>query len=426
MTKEIENRKTKKKKANRIYETDAKRTVKNQNEEETNIIEVTPGISARLKILIVLLVVVIAAVVIVSVKRYIDTREYKSYEVVSSVETNGDNIADYVKFSDNVLKVTKDGVAYIDATGNTVWDCSYSMKMPEVVVNGDYAAVADMNGRDVYIFNKSGKVSSQTLSYDITNIDIASQGVYVVILSGENENYINAYDKDSKDIYEMKTSIENSGYPLDIAISDDGQKLFTSYIKIDGTTVPDYLAAYNFSSVGQNENADRLMGGFTFDDTVFPYIDFVDNDTVVCFGDNKIVIYAMSEKPSEKAVIDLDGREMLGVFANSGHLGYITANTDSADSKYHIYIYGTDGKLEAETDYNNSFSKIYATEEELIIAGEFDCSIFYLNGAKKFSTTFGKNLIGIVPSGNKQEYIAIFENETKVIKLKLKNEKENG
>ncbi len=115
----------------------------------------TPGISARLKILIVLLVVVIAAVVIVSVKRYIDTREYKSYEVVSSVETNGDNIADYVKFSDNVLKVTKDGVAYIDATGNTVWDCSYSMKMPEVVVNGDYAAVADMNGRDVYIFNKA-------------------------------------------------------------------------------------------------------------------------------------------------------------------------------------------------------------------------------------------------------------------------------
>ncbi len=62
----------------------------------------------------------------------------------------------------------------------------------------------------------------------------------------------------------------------------------------------------------------------------------------------------------------------------------------------------------------------------MIIAGEFDCSIFYLNGAKKFSTTFGKNLIGIVPSGNKQEYIAIFENETKVIKLKLKNEKENG
>ena len=267
MAKEIEEKKNRRKFFAHVK---TKRTAKREqiDDENSNVIEVTPGISARVKVLIVILVILIAAVVIVSVRRYINTREYQGYNVVSSVETNGDNIADYIMFSDNVLKVTKDGVAYIDATGNTVWDCSYAMKMPQAVVNGDYAAVADMNGRDVYVFNKSGKVSNQTLNYDITNIDIASQGVYVVILSGENENYINAYDKDSKEIYEMKTSIENSGYPLDIAVSDDGQKLFTSYVKVDGTTVPDYLAAYNFGSVGQNENADRLMGGFTFDDTI--------------------------------------------------------------------------------------------------------------------------------------------------------------
>lgn len=424
MAKEIEEKKNRRK---FLAHVKAKRTAKREqiDDENSNVIEVTPGISARVKVLIVILVILIAAIVIVSVRRYINTREYQGYNVVSSVETNGDNIADYIMFSDNVLKVTKDGVAYIDATGNTVWDCSYAMKMPQAVVNGDYAAVADMNGRDVYVFNKSGKVSNQTLNYDITNIDIASQGVYVVILSGENENYINAYDKDSKEIYEMKTSIENSGYPLDIAVSDDGQKLFTSYVKVDGTTVPDYLAAYNFGSVGQNENADRLMGGFTFDDTIFPYVDFIDNDTIACFGDDRIVIYSMNEKPSEKAEISLDGREMLGVFANSHYVGYISANADTSAGRYHIYIYDTNGKLTAEADYNNTFSKIYATEDELIIAGEFDCSIYYLNGAKKFSTTFRKNLIDIVPSGNKLEYIAIFENETTIIKLTMKNEKEN-
>lgn len=424
MAKEIEEKKNRRKFFTHVK---TKRTAKREqiDDENSNVIEVTPGISARVKVLIVILVILITAVVIVSVRRYINTREYQGYNVVSSVETNGDNIADYIMFSDNVLKVTKDGVAYIDATGNTVWDCSYAMKMPQAVVNGDYAAVADMNGRDVYVFNKSGKVSNQTLNYDITNIDIASQGVYVVILSGENENYINAYDKDSKEIYEMKTSIENSGYPLDIAVSDDGQKLFTSYVKVDGTTVPDYLAAYNFGSVGQNENADRLMGGFTFDDTIFPYVDFIDNDTIACFGDDRIVIYSMNEKPSEKAEISLDGREMLGVFANSHYVGYISANADTTAGRYHIYIYDTNGKLTAEADYNNTFSKIYATEDELIIAGEFDCSIYYLNGAKKFSTTFRKNLIDIVPSGNKLEYIAIFENETTIIKLTMKNEKEN-
>jgi hypothetical protein len=76
------------------------------------------------------------------------------------------------------------------------------------------------------------------------------------------------------------------------------------------------------------------------------------------------------------------------------------------------------GKLQAETGYNNSFSQIYATDSELIITGEFDCSVYYMNGIKKFSATFNKNLINIVPNGNKLEYIVIFENETQVIKLK--------
>lgn len=394
------------------------------DEDENKVIEVTPGLSRKAIILVILAAVIVIGCAVIIIKKVMNNRVYESYDVVSSVTTSGDNIADYVMFGDSVLKVTKDGASYIDQSGNAVWDCSYSMKMPTAVVSGDYAVVADLNGRDVYVFNKSGKISNQTLNYDISNVDVAGQGVYTLVLTGEDSNFINAYDKDSNSVYEMKTSIVNSGYPLDIAISEDGEKLFTSYIKIDGTVVPNYLAAYNFGSVGQNENADRLMGGFTFEDTVFPLVEFVDNDTIVCFGDNQILIYAMTEKPSQKAVINLGDKEMMGVFYNSQYIGYICKNSDDSDSKYMIYIYGLDGKLEATAAYNNSFEKIYATEDELIIVGDFDCSIFYFNGVKKFSTTFQKNLINIVPDGNKQEYIVIFENETQIIKLKREDTKE--
>ena len=70
---------------------------------DSNIIEVTPGMSGRLKLLILLLVILIAAVTIVSVRRYISTREYRAYDVVTSTETSGDNIANYVLFSQTAL-----------------------------------------------------------------------------------------------------------------------------------------------------------------------------------------------------------------------------------------------------------------------------------------------------------------------------------
>ena len=181
--------------------------------------------------------------------------------------------------------------------------------------------------------------------------------------------------------------------------------------------MPNYLAAYNFGSVGKNENADRLMSGFQFDSTVFPLVEFLDNNTVACFGTDRIELYTMSEKASEKAEIDLGDKEMLGVFYNQNYLGYISANNSGKD-KYTLYVYNTNGKLESKTPINNSFTKIYATEEEIIIVGDFDCSIYRMNGTKKFQTTFNKSLVNIVPDGNKNEYIVIFENETQTIKLK--------
>lgn len=395
-----------------------------EGEQDNKVIEVIPTFSKRTKLMLALIAIIIVIFAIMTIRHSMNNRAYEGYEVLSSLPTSGDNIADYVIFGDSVLKVTKDGTSYIDQSGNAVWDCSYNMKMPVAVTSGDYAVVADMNGRDVYVFNKSGKVSNQTTNYDISNVDVADQGVYTLVLVGEDSNYINAYDKDSKDIYGMKTSIENSGYPLDIAISDDGKKLFTSYIRIDGTLVPNYLAAYNFGSVGQNENADRLMGGFTYDDTIFPLLEFVDNNTVVCFGDDQIVIYSMTEKPSKKAEIKIGDKEMLGVFYNTKYVGFIAKNNENSDSKYTIYFYGMDGNEEATAPYNNSFDKLYATENELIIVGDFDCSIYYFNGIKKFSTTFNKSLINIVPNGNKQEYIAIFENETQIIRLKQEKNEE--
>ena len=76
MAKEIEEKKNRRKFFAHVK---TKRTAKREqiDDENSNVIEVTPGISARVKVLIVILVILIAAVVIVSVRRYINTREYQ-------------------------------------------------------------------------------------------------------------------------------------------------------------------------------------------------------------------------------------------------------------------------------------------------------------------------------------------------------------
>ena len=383
-----------------------------------NVIEVKRVMGRKGRLLVTLALLLVLLGLATAFFRYNAIKTYKSYDVVNSVMTSGDNIADYTVFAGNVLKVTKDGASYIDEKGDIKWDVSYAMKMPRAEVCGEYAIVADMNGKDVYVFDTNGEVSRQTLTYDISNVDIASQGVYSLVLVGEDCNYINGYDKDSNTIYELKTSMDKSGYPMDIDISDDGQKLVASYMKINGTKVQSIIAMYNFGSVGQNENADRMMGSYEVEDAVYPTVKFTDNNTIVCFGNDDIKIYSMVEKPEEKADISLESREMQGIFYNSSYIGYITLADSESGAKYRIYIYDSNGRLKDVADYDKSYDKLYATNDEIIVVGDRDCGIFRFNGSTKFEYSFKKNLVNIVPDSQNEEYVVIFENETQTIALK--------
>ena len=78
-----------------------------------------------------------------------DTSESGTGKVVGD-----SSFVQYEYFGDNMIKYTKDGASYIDASGKTVWTQGYEMKTPIINVNGDYAVIADQQGNQAYICNR--------------------------------------------------------------------------------------------------------------------------------------------------------------------------------------------------------------------------------------------------------------------------------
>jgi hypothetical protein len=344
-------------------------------------------------------------------------RCFTEYKVIESTETNYENTASYVQYATNLLKYTPDGVSYINANGDTVWSAGINMNMPIAATCGDYAIVADLNGNTVCVFDTDGQVSNVTMPYTICDIDIAKQGVFAVVLESDKTNYVNLYTKDGDIINEMQTTIDKSGYPIDIAISDNGEKMLTSYLNVNGTTVTNSLAAYNFGDVGQNTNADRMVGGYTFEDELFPKVEFIDNNTVVAFGTNTIYIYSMKEKPSESAKIYVNG-EVQSVFYNADYIGVVYKGGDSENPQYILTVYEKNGKKKFSESIDFDYDKIYAADEEIIITGGTNCKILRKNGSVKFEGDLGKKIVSMVPDGKDLEYVVVYANSTDVIKLK--------
>lgn len=366
-----------------------------------------------------LIICVVAILVILIVVYAMLHKTYRGYKVLMHNDTNYENTAGYLQFGGNLLKYTPDGVSYINTNGDTVWTAGVDMKMPMAVSSGDYAVVADMSGNSIFLFNKDGQVSNQTMPYTICDVDVSNQGCIAVVLESDKTNYINCYDKSGDIIYEIQTTIDKSGYPLDIAISNDGQKLVTSYIHIVGNRVENELATYNFGVVGQNANADRLVGTYTFGDELVSQVEFTDNNTIVAFGTKSITIYSMKEKPSVKKTIKYSG-ELTSVFSNKKYIGYVqnVMQEGTTQPRYKVTVYNLRGNKEFTGYVEFNYDAIYAADNEIIFSGGSNCKIFRKNGSVKFDGVLAGNIVSVTPTGSHLEYVVVYDTATEIIKLK--------
>ena len=83
-------------------------------------------------------------------------KQYIEYEVRWEQELAEGSFASYVRYGTNVIKYSRDGASYINDKGEAVWSEAYEMRSPLAVVSGDYAAIADREGRNIYIFDLKG------------------------------------------------------------------------------------------------------------------------------------------------------------------------------------------------------------------------------------------------------------------------------
>lgn len=367
----------------------------------------------RIYILLVLMIILVGAIFWVLYQR---NRTFTSYEILNTYYYEENGIMSYETYLDNVVRYSKDGITYVNAKGDVIWSTSYQMKMPKVYVNEEYVVAVDFNGNEVYLFDSQGLLKNFTTPYNICNAEVSAQGVVVVVLEADEENYIYLYDAQATELVEIKTTIGQNGYPLDVALSKDGKKLVASYVNTENLGITTRLAFYNFGSVGQNENSDRLVGGAKFSGSLVPAVEFLDNNTVCAFVDNQIVVYAMKDKPGEQAKIELVG-EPKSVFANEKYIGIIT-ELENKTGSYQLKVYNLEGKERFQKEIEMEYIQVVAGEDELLLLGNNSLTVMDYRGNVKFQGELGFNAKGIVCMGKRYEYMILGENANYQICLK--------
>ena len=132
---------------------------------------------------------------------------------------------------------------------------------------------------------------------------------------------IQTYDKEGNMLVESKLAMAKTGYPVDMAVSDDGEKLGVSFLYVDSGIVKTNVGFYNFGSVGQNE-IDRLVSAYIYEGSVFPSIEYINETTSVAFGDKKVCVYQGRQRPELVKEIKVE-EEIRSVFYTNNYFALV-------------------------------------------------------------------------------------------------------
>ena len=116
-----------------------------------------------------------------------------------------------------------EGASYINALGETVWTQAFEMRSPFVATNGSYAAVADREGRSIYICDETGCLGLVNTTLPVLNITVAGQGMVAALLDDGDVSYINFFDKTGGKLdIEFKLWMGGEGFPMSFSLSPSG------------------------------------------------------------------------------------------------------------------------------------------------------------------------------------------------------------
>lgn len=361
---------------------------------------------------IITAVAVVAA--IAAVGFYMEKRSYHNYKIVQSSEQEDVISTSYVEMDGDILRYSPDGVSLVSDKMNTLWSETYQMQNPMADVNGTRAVIADKDGTELEIYDKSGKTGSVTTSYSIIKARVSKSGMVAAILDGGDDTWINFYSTDGSLIAENQTKVDDPGYPLDVAVSDDGVVMMVTYQFVEGSDTTSYVAFYNFGDVGQNED-DRIVSGYKYEGVVVPQIQYLDNNQSVALKDNGFTLYQGSQIPKEVKTIETD-KEIVSTFYDDDMVGLVFKN-DSKDKQYIMEVYNTaDGKLKFKEDFNIPYTTIKLSGGNILMYNSSQMCVMNSRGVQKYLGSVDGTIKDFFKIGMNR-YLLVLDSGVDVIKL---------
>lgn len=353
------------------------------------------------KILLISIAIIIVA--IVGIYFFLKYQTYSYMQIVDTYESKSTDNADYKQCMEGVLRYSKDGVALLSKKGEEIWNQPCQMRNPIVEMCGHSIVVGDKGGTSIFVFEKKGLKGEMQTTRPIEKLAVSSQGIVAAILKDEETPKVMCYDAKGNVLVEHNVSPKSTGYPMDIALSEDGKVLLVSYLYTDGNTLTSKVTYYYFGD-GTDEKANYQVLEKEFSGSVVPVTAFLDKNTSLVVADNGIYFFEGLKQPAQVASVNWE--EEIQSIAYNDKLVATVVKSENATG-YKLHIYNMKGEVLSTADLEREYTHIKIVEDEVILFDAQMCSIYMKNGVHKYEGKMDERILEIFPMAGLKKYMVI-------------------
>ena len=357
-----------------------------------------------------------ALVVIALIALFFASRHYNRAEITKVRDFVAEEGSVCVNFGGHVLQYGPNGATCANTGGRVKWSITYEMDQPIISISGKVAAIADYGGRTIYVMNTKKQLYTISTSLPIHKVCASESGEVAAVLDDKTTTWIRLYSKEGKEIAYFIRSMEENGYPMDVAVSPNGKTVCVSSLKLKDGSVVSNLSFYDFGKAGQKYEQ-HMVGNFEYEKEVFPYVRFMGNNACCAASDSRFVVFDTSGTEPKNSINNMLTENLQGVFQSGDRIGLLFTDL-TREYLYRLDLYGKSGKKEASIGFTMAYSDLQICGSKIYINNEQTMQIYTLGGREIFNGGFDRAIKVLIPSKFLWSLSAVSENEIDKIKLR--------
>ena len=358
---------------------------------------------------------VIAVIAVLLAALFFSNRHYNRAEISKIRDFVAEEGAVCVNFDGYVLQYGPNGATCADTKGRVNWSITYEMDQPIISMSGDVAAIADYGGTTIYVMNTKKQLYTVSTSLPIHKVAASESREVAAVLDDKSKTWIRLYSKEGREIAYFIRSMQENGYPMDVAVSPDGKTVCVSSLLMKDAEVISNLSFYNFGKEGQKK-ADHRVDRYDFIDEVVPYVGYMDDETCAGISDKRLILFQKTLLGKSGSSSILFSENLQGVFSGENLIGLLFNNTSDGE-QYRLDVYNRRGRKAGSVKFTMQYKEIKIAGDKIYINNDQECQIFDLSGRCIFKGNLGRTISALIPGTGLNDLLVVTGGEIDSVRL---------